>query len=108
MARKNIPKTIKNKVWDKYIGPEKGQGQCYCCKGKLDSKNFECGHVIPVKNGGRNILNNLRPICSCCNKSMGTQNLEDFKQTYFPSPFSEAKRYLKKIEDLIIFIDNIV
>jgi len=108
MSRKNIPKTLKNKVWDKYIGPEKGQGKCYCCKGFLDSKNFECGHVTPVKKGGQNILSNLRPICSCCNKSMGTKNLEVFKETYFPSPLSEAKNYIKKIENLITIIDNIL
>ena len=108
MSRKNIPKTLKNKVWDKYIGAEKGQGKCYCCKGFLDSKNFECGHVTPVKKGGQNILSNLRPVCSCCNKSMGTKNLEVFKETYFPSPLSEARNYIKKIENLIMIIDNII
>ena len=107
MSRKTIPKSLKNKVWDHYIGSDKGQGQCYCCRGTLDSKNFECGHVIPVKNGGQNTLNNLRPICSCCNKSMGTKNLEDFKDEYFPSALTQAKYYIRKIENLINIIDNI-
>jgi hypothetical protein len=44
---------------------------------------FECGHVISEKNGGNVTLDNLRPICSSCNKSMGVMNLEEFKSKYF-------------------------
>jgi len=108
MPRKSIPKSLKNKVWDHYIGPEKGVGNCYCCNNKIDSKNFECGHVTAVKNGGINSLQNLRPICSCCNKSMGTENLEKFKNNYFPTILSQAKEYIHKIENLIQFIDTII
>jgi len=108
MSRKSIPKSLKIKVWDKYIGAEKGLGKCYCCQANLDSKNFECGHVKAVKKGGANTLANLRPICGCCNKSMGTQNLEHFKAEYFPSLLQEAKIYIDKIENIISIIDNIV
>lgn len=106
MARKNIPKPLKNKVWDTYIGAKNGQGKCYCCQSILDSKNFECGHVVAVKMGGKDVLTNLRPICSCCNKSMGTRNLEEFKNIYFPPPKKEAKQYIKQIEKLIKMIDS--
>ena len=94
--RKSIPKSLKNKVWDTYIGKEKGVGECLCCGGKIDSKNFDCGHVTAVKHNGKNTLENLRPICSpkieffkksrviSCNKSMGDENLFKFKEKYFP------------------------
>ena len=42
-------------------------------------ENFECGHIIPVSKGGTNIVSNLKPICSACNKSMNNSNLEEFK-----------------------------
>ena len=37
--RKTIPKALKNKVWDTYIGIEKGIGKCFCCQKEIDSKN---------------------------------------------------------------------
>ena len=81
--RKSIPKAVKDKVWDTYVGITKGTGPCHCCDGVIDSKNFDCGHIVAAANGGENIVENLRPLCATCNKSMGKQNLEDFKQMYF-------------------------
>lgn len=82
--RKSIPKTLRIKVWDTTIGKEKGVGDCFVCNTNIDSKNFECGHIISVKEGGETTLENLKPICGCCNKSMGIQNLIEFKDKYFP------------------------
>jgi len=82
ITRKSIPKILKNMIWDTNIGEEKGIGKCYCCGQKINSKHFEAGHITAVKNGGTNTLDNLKPICSCCNKSMGTMNMELFKETY--------------------------
>lgn len=76
--KKTIPKVLKNAVWDKYIGQDKGIGNCYCCQSNIDSKHFECGHIISEQDGGDITLDNLRPVCSLCNKSMGTQNMSDF------------------------------
>ena len=81
-TRKSIPKILKNLIWDTNIGEEKGVGKCYCCGQKINSKHFEAGHIIAVKNGGTNTLDNLKPICDCCNKSIGTMNMDIFKQLY--------------------------
>ena len=81
--RKSIPKSVKDKVWNTYIGKTNGVGKCYCCSGRIDSKNFDCGHIIAAAVGGKNVPANLRPVCSTCNKSMGTQNMDEFKQIYF-------------------------
>lgn len=106
MSRR-IPKKLRNLVWDTYIGREKGIGNCYCCKDELDSKNFECGHVVAYKDKGQTNLENLRPICSVCNKSMGTENLYVFKEKYFmPPEYNEAKLYINKIENLLSIIQN--
>jgi len=82
--RKSIPKPVKDIVWNICIGKEKGIGKCYCCNTDIDSKCFDCGHINSVSNGGTDIVENLKPVCSTCNKSMGTQNLEEFKTQYFP------------------------
>ena len=84
-TRKTIPKSLKNIVWDKNIGKEKGVGECDVCKCQIDSKSFDCGHIISVKNGGETNESNLLPICATCNKSMGIENLNEFKEKYFKS-----------------------
>ena len=80
--KKSIPKTLKNDVWDYYIGRKYGIGNCYCCGNDLDSKNFHCGHVHAESKGGKTNLRNLRPICSVCNLSMGNQNMHTFMKKY--------------------------
>lgn len=83
--RKSVPKALKDRLWDTTFGPEAGQGDCYVCGATINSKRFEAGHIVAVHNGGGTNLENLKCICSTCNKSMGTQNLEHFKKIYFPS-----------------------
>ena len=74
-----IPKVLKDNVWNKYIGVEIGQTYCLCCKtNKITQSNFHCGHVISESKGGKMDCENLRPICSSCNLSMGSQNMDLF------------------------------
>lgn len=82
-TRISIPKTVKDNLWDQHFGKEAGIGKCYCCNAEINSKKFDCGHIISVADGGKNNIDNLKPICSTCNKSMGTQNMETFKKEYF-------------------------
>jgi hypothetical protein len=73
---KKIPAKVRNDVWNMYIGDNIAQHKCLCCK-KTTIKNveFECGHVVAKSKGGGDEIQNLRPICSSCNKSMGTTNM---------------------------------
>ena len=96
--RKSIPKSLKILVWDKNIGKEKGIGNCNVCKSEIDSKAFECGHIISVKEGGATNIENLLPICSSCNKSMGTENLLVFKEKYFSRMNNATKKETVKKE----------
>ena len=82
-SRVSIPKAVKDTIWDQCFGKEAGIGKCYCCSGEINSKKFDCGHIISVANSGTNNIDNLKPICSTCNKSMGTTNMEEFKKEYF-------------------------
>lgn len=81
--RKTIPKSVKDKLWNNTFGREAGTGPCYCCQETIDSKSFHAGHIVSVHDGGGNNVENLKPICATCNLSMGTQNLEEFKQMYY-------------------------
>lgn len=81
--KKSIPKKIRQLVWNKWIGEEKGNGSCRCCEiTKISQMDFVCGHIISEFNGGDITLDNLMPICHLCNSSMGTTNLNEFKKAH--------------------------
>jgi len=84
--RKNIPLAIKRSVWNKYIeteDPKKLQGKCFVgCGREITIVDFELGHVNAFSKGGDDSIDNLRPICCLCNRSMGVENLFEFKKKY--------------------------
>jgi hypothetical protein len=81
IEKKIIPKSVKIAAWNDNFGKQCGEHECYIgCGNFIYQGNFECGHVIAKSKGGLPHVNNLKPICSQCNKSMQTQNLEDYKK----------------------------
>jgi 5-methylcytosine-specific restriction endonuclease McrA len=79
--KETIPKSLKIVVWNKYFGEATGKIKCPCCNiTEITQLKFHCGHIIAEKNGGTLNIDNLMPICESCNKSMGTQNLHDFRK----------------------------
>jgi hypothetical protein len=88
LCKQKIPQALRRAVWDTYMGSHKRSAPCYCCKVKsIDLFDFVCGHVIAESKGGATTLGNLRPICSLCNGSMKTTNLEVFKRSFQRSVF---------------------
>jgi 5-methylcytosine-specific restriction endonuclease McrA len=81
--RKSIPKAVKTSLWNIHIGEDKAKGDCSVCKSEIKVTNFEAGHIISHAKGGEDNIDNLLPICSLCNKSMGTENLIDYKIKYY-------------------------
>jgi hypothetical protein len=81
--KSSLPSAVRNCVWNTYIGIELKQGLCFCCKIEpITFGNFECGHIVARSNGGNDTIQNLRPVCGLCNKSMGTMNMESFMEKY--------------------------
>jgi hypothetical protein len=83
-ARKTIPKKTREVVWKNQFGSTL-DGQCYCCKEKLSALGkWHAGHIVAQAIGGADTSDNLRAVCSACNQSMGTENMEDFKKRCYP------------------------
>jgi hypothetical protein len=80
--RKKIPQTVRNTLWTKSYN-DNINGRCYVCNGDVTIHTFHAGHKMSVKSGGSNNINNLEILCPSCNLSMGAQDLEEFKKTYF-------------------------
>ena len=58
---------------------------CVCYRlEEIDIQNFHTGHIISEKNGGEIILDNIIPICGQCNLSMGSTNMKEYMNNYFP------------------------
>jgi hypothetical protein len=78
-CKRAIPKKLKIDVWNYYVSEEIGKTKCMCCQSsEIIQGHFEAGHVISERDGGPTNIENLRPVCSLCNKSMGARNMLDF------------------------------
>jgi hypothetical protein len=82
MVRSSIPSTVKDRRWRIDCG-NTIDSNCQVCNIDISYTNCHVAHVISVKNGGNNNINNLRITCMSCNLSMSTMNLNEFKELYF-------------------------
>ena len=97
--RKGIPKSVRDQSWNRWIGPESGMAPCYCCRENIISKaSFECGHVIPDVHGGKSSVENLRPICLPCNRSMGAIDMRLFCKEFYRDVLDIPYRSKNKLE----------
>ena len=91
--KKKIPKSLREKCWKTYVGEEHSRCYCICCGSNIiGMMQFECGHIISEKNGGKTELANLLPICSTCNKSMSSKNMDIFIETYHNEQYDSFKK----------------
>lgn len=69
--KEKIPKALREQVWRSLCG-EVFQAKCNVvwCTNVINVFDFEVGHNIPESKGGTLRLDNLRPICVQCNRSM--------------------------------------
>ena len=67
-----IPKALREQVWLLWCGDKNFKHKCLVtwCENIMTPFQFEVGHNIPESKGGPTDLNNLRPICAYCNRSM--------------------------------------
>ena len=80
--RKSIDAYTRKKVWDFYIG-QHTSALCFCCWKNVITpftycNTFQAGHIISHKNGGKETLENMLPICRDCNMLMGRENWDDY------------------------------
>ena len=81
--KQKIPAAVRHVVWAKYIGADTAESKCFCCQvHHISQTNFECGHIQAEAEGGATTIENLRPVCSLCNKSMGKMNMRKFIEKF--------------------------
>tara|TARA_B100000795_G_scaffold264804_1_gene245768 strand:+ start:660 stop:1946 length:1287 start_codon:yes stop_codon:yes gene_type:complete len=102
--KKRIGVRIKREVWDEYVGKQYGEAHCYCCrKNVVHQSEFEAGHVVSTASllkEGKNddiSVSNLRPICSSCNKSMGSTHMREFITEFYSKTIDSFDNDIKPI-----------
>lgn len=85
MEKKNS-RSFASQLWNRYFDPSESKGICLCCRREtIFFTTFHKGHIIPRSFGGKEELDNLRPICSPCNLSMGAINMKVYmKNNNYP------------------------
>ncbi len=81
-GRKSLPQSLRLVLWNRSF-LNSPVGSCYVCGSEIQYINFHAAHKIAVANGGGDNLTNLECSCPSCNLTMGTMNLEDFKNEFF-------------------------
>lgn len=80
-SHRSIPSAIRYSVWRNYH--DKLDAYCPLCISTVISiDNFDCGHIISHKNGGSENIDNLIPLCSKCNRSMGAIDIKDYCESH--------------------------
>lgn len=74
IKRKKLTKQERLNVYNKY------NGRCGYCGEKIDIKDMQVDHIVALRIGGTDTLDNM--ICSCrsCNHYKSSMNIETFRQ----------------------------
>lgn len=98
MIKKQIPAPTKRAVLRRYV-KDLNNAKCYVCSVSVYPTDFEFGHIIAEACGGTIHVDNLRPICAKCNKSMGKRNLDEYRKAcHYECPYNEKTGELKYVE----------
>ena len=98
MRKQKIPRALREQVWLTYVG-KKFDSKCFVgwCGNIISVFNFEVGHNIPESKGGTLDIQNLRPICGKCNRSMGNMySIDEFSDLSTSAGLFECFRFRKK------------
>lgn len=86
--KQKIPAAIREAVWATRCG-RVFEHKCLTvwCPNIITVFDFQCGHNIPESKGGKTVVDNLYPLCSRCNTSMGDRyTIDEWNAMVTPHP----------------------
>lgn len=88
-----IPRALREQLWIIKVGRVfESKCKIIWCGNRMTVFDFQCGHNIPESKGGATSLDNLVPICSRCNLSMGNHFTIDEWNAKFASTLPWYRR----------------
>lgn len=96
MSKNKIPRALREQLWLCKVG-RRFDTKCKVawCTNTISVFDYQCGHNIPESKGGPTTLDNLEPICSRCNVSMGNQYTFDEWNIKFASQVPWWRRWFR-------------
>jgi 5-methylcytosine-specific restriction endonuclease McrA len=94
--KRSIPQAVREAIWIERCG-RVFDHKCLVpwCKNKMTVYDFHAGHNIPESRGGSTTIDNLFPICSRCNLSMGDRyTITEWSQAFCKSEKRGWRRFL--------------
>lgn len=73
----NLTRDWRDQIWDKYFENLHGNGFCWCCDDLINHTSWNPALVIPISQGGRITMDNLRPLCGYCYYHMDNQSMSE-------------------------------
>jgi len=98
-SKTQVPKALREQVWINYAG-RIFERKCLVpwCQNIMTVFDFHVGHDVPESRGGATDLTNLRPICSRCNLSMGSQyTVQEWSRLSPPVQRTTCLNWIRKI-----------
>ena len=94
--RRPIPKAKRRAIWIKHMGTHIFTARCLSCGSTpIDPFSFESGHIIAHSKGGSDSIDNLVPICSICNRDMGTMDMRLYMRKQFNRILKHVLEHMK-------------
>jgi 5-methylcytosine-specific restriction endonuclease McrA len=102
-----LPVAVRHATWNAWIpgGAASGSGACACCRRTITQQDFECGHVVAAALGGAARVENLRPLCRSCNRSMGAEDMRAFARRHFGDAEVDPKETQQPQQTIEITMD---
>ncbi len=96
-----IKAALREQVWLRNAGPVfTTKCQTRWCNNDINVFNFQCGHVLAESKGGATTVENLVPLCSRCNQSMGTTHLDAWNQLGAEPQKGKMARFWQRFKKL--------
>jgi 5-methylcytosine-specific restriction endonuclease McrA len=103
--KKTIPKGLREQVWIQNCGKHfKHKCKIVWCQNQINVFDFHCGHIIAEKEGGKTSIDNLLPICSRCNLSMGINSISNWNLYGKNINISKTKLWYNKMKTIFMII----
>ena len=77
----------------------KYDGHCAYCGKKITIKQMQIDHIVPLRSGGTNEIENLNPSCSRCNHYKRADSLKMFREMLRTLHERVLKIYICKVAD---------
>lgn len=101
MARKSIPKKVREEVYQVY------NGHCAYCGCEIEYKDMQVDHIKAHYLNGEDIKDNYRPSCRMCNFYKSTFGIEQFRKNVKTIPQRLEKEFIYRLAKKYGIIEEI-